>query len=476
MHRRGPSTHGSRWSALLPAAVLALALPGAASSQLARAGAEFQVNSYTVYDQFAASVGIADSGAFVVAWESNNGQDGHYSGVFAQRFSSTGARVAVEFQVNSYTTGTQTRPRVAVHGSGSFVVVWQSYGQDGSGWGLFGRRFSSSGSPLGSEFLVNEETSINQEEAAVSMAADGRFVVAWRNDLGGADYKIVARPFDANANPQAVEFFVEPDAKSDQRNADVAVADAAQFVVVWTQYDDDRIGIFGRRFDSAGAAVGAAFQVNVVFTEDQQFSSVDSDAAGDFVVVWQSYKQDGQLDGIFGRRFDSAGAALANEFQINTYTPIVQSYPAVTVGSDGDFVVAWQSFGNDGNGFGVFAQPFDASGAPVGGELQVNTHTSGYQRLADVAQDDDGDFVVAWQSRYQDNEDSSEGVFAQRFTTPIALDIDGDGAFLPLTDGLLVLRYGFGFRGATLITAAVGPGCTRCTAPPIEAFLAELTE
>jgi concanavalin A-like lectin/glucanase superfamily protein len=56
----------------------------------------------------------------------------------------------------------------------------------------------------------------------------------------------------------------------------------------------------------------------------------------------------------------------------------------------------------------------------------------------------------------------------------LSLDVDGNGLKQPLTDGLLLLRYLFGFRGATLITGAVGAGCTRCTAVAIEAYLASL--
>ena len=54
------------------------------------------------------------------------------------------------------------------------------------------------------------------------------------------------------------------------------------------------------------------------------------------------------------------------------------------------------------------------------------------------------------------------------------LDIDANDATEPLTDGLLVLRYLFGFRGATLINGVVGPGCTRCLAEPIEDYLEEI--
>ena len=66
---------------------------------------------------------------------------------------------------------------------------------------------------------------------------------------------------------------------------------------------------------------------------------------------------------------------------------------------------------------------------------------------------------------------SSFGVFGQRFDVAPGIDVDGDGQFLPLTDGLLILRFAFGFTGNTLITGAVGPGCTRCDAPSITAYL-----
>ena len=47
-------------------------------------------------------------------------------------------------------------------------------------------------------------------------------------------------------------------------------------------------------------------------------------------------------------------------------------------------------------------------------------------------------------------------------------DIDGDGRADALTDGLLVLRYLFGFRGDTLINGAVSSNATRISAAAIE--------
>ena len=124
----------------------------------------------------------------------------------------------------------------------------------------------------------------------------------------------------------------------------------------------------------------------------------------------------------------------------------------------------------DGSGDGVFARRFKASGVPQNLDTKVNTTTIGDQTTPPSAVDADGDFIVSWTSAAGAYPD----IFAQRFDVPLTIDVDGDGQFLPLTDGLLLLRFGFGFTGNTLITGAVGAGCTRCDAPSITAYLQTL--
>ena len=53
------------------------------------------------------------------------------------------------------------------------------------------------------------------------------------------------------------------------------------------------------------------------------------------------------------------------------------------------------------------------------------------------------------------------------------LDIDGDGESKALTDGLLLIRYLFGFNGESLTTNAVGVGAQRSSPEEIEAYIAE---
>ena len=53
------------------------------------------------------------------------------------------------------------------------------------------------------------------------------------------------------------------------------------------------------------------------------------------------------------------------------------------------------------------------------------------------------------------------------------LDIDGNGQAAPLTDGLLLIRYLFGFRGEALTAGAIGDDAVRDTPEAIEAYISD---
>src|SRR5581483_10415071 len=104
-------------------------------------------------------------------------------------------------------------------------------------------------------------------------------------------------------------------------------------------------------------------------------------------------------------------------FRVNTYTTGIQAEAALAIDANGDFVIAWSSFGEDdfvNRSYGVFAQRYNAAGVAQGGEFQVNSTTVGNQRSPFVALDGSGDFVIAWMSQGQDG--SAYGVYAQRYT------------------------------------------------------------
>ena len=114
--------------------------PDPALAQPAPVGTEFQINTYTTDYQFGARVAMDPAGRFVVTWYSKL-QDGDGVGVFAQAYDSSGAPAGSEFQVNTYTMGNQSEPRVAADAAGDFVIAWTSSGQDGDSGGIFAQRF-----------------------------------------------------------------------------------------------------------------------------------------------------------------------------------------------------------------------------------------------------------------------------------------------------------------------------------------------
>ena len=124
-------------------------------------GLEFQINTYTSDSQSEPSIAALSDGGFVVCWESA-GQDGNHDGIFGQLFDNTGKHRGSEFQVNTYITGAQEFSTVSVLTDGGFIVCWQSDIQDGDRYGIFGQIYDSTGATRGEEFQVNTYTSRNQ--------------------------------------------------------------------------------------------------------------------------------------------------------------------------------------------------------------------------------------------------------------------------------------------------------------------------
>ena len=84
-----------------------------------------------------------------------------------------------------------------------------------------------------------------------------------------------------------------------------------------------------------------------------------------------------------------------------------------------------------------------------------------------------GDCFNLWRSIGEAGRDSSEAIAGYLTDADSQLDIDGDGESKPLTDGLLLIRYLFGFSGDSLISGAIGTGAERDTAEEVEAYIQE---
>lgn len=390
-------------------------------AKIVPAGVETQVNTTTDGNQQSRSVAMDASGNYVVVWQGYNGED---DDVYAQRYNAAGVAVGTEFVVNSNTTGNQSNATVAMDSAGDFVVTWTDYnGQDGSGYGIYAQRYDSSGSAQGGNFLVNTSTTGNQYGSSIAMDATGDFVVSWTsyNAEVSSSLTILAQRFDASGAAVGGEIQVATTTSDGGHKSAVAMNASGEFVVTWTSYGQDEpnsLGISARRYDASGVARGAAFQVNSTTANSQMGSAVAMDAAGDFVITWYSYAQDGDGSGIYAQRYNAAGGTVGSEFLVNTTTASQQQFPAVAMNSAGDFVITWSSFSQDGSFWGIYAQRYDAAGVAQGTEFPVNTTTESDQVMSSIASDSRGDFVVVWNSYLQDG--SGYGVYSQLFRADIS--------------------------------------------------------
>lgn len=207
------------------------------------------------------------------------------------------------------------------------------------------------------------------------------------------------------------EFIVPTTTVADQDNPWVSADSLGNFVVVWMDeaLDGDGDGVIGKVYNADGTVKVDEFIVPTNTTGDQESPRVVMAKDGHFIVVWQSDDEEDGLD-IYAKIFNPDGSVLTDEFQVNTYTDNDQKNASIDIADNGDFVIAWSSKGQDNadesTRYGVFAQRFQADGTAVGEEFQVNTYIDNNQSDPTVGVWPCGRFIIAWESRNQlDNYD-----------------------------------------------------------------------
>jgi alpha-tubulin suppressor-like RCC1 family protein len=378
----------------------------------ARVGAEMRISRFNLSGKRQQPAVARAGGRYIVVWQSD-AQDGAGSGIFGQRYrSSDGTKIGSEFQVNATSAKSQTLPAVAGLKDEGFIVAWVSLGQDGKGSGIVAQRFGSNGAKVGGEFIVNTMAKGNQSRPAVAGLADGGFVVAWDAGGDGSGLGVFARRFSKTGKPQGDEFQVNT-FTTDNQTAPAVTAIGKGFVIAWQSDTQDKgAGIFAQRFKSNASTDGFEFRVNTRAKGNQTAPALASLSDGGFVAAWVSDGQDGDGLGIYGQRFLSTGNRLGEEFRINTTTALDQSQPAVSGYDGGGFVVVWTS--PDGDGLGVFGQAFNSDSTPANGEFRANTTIVKTQWQPSVATLATGGFVAVW--TWVSPEGSTQGIYGQRLS------------------------------------------------------------
>ena len=388
--------------------------------------AEFQVNTHTTNKQENPAIAMNGAGNFVVVWNSYL-QDKSSNGIFAQRFDPNCSPLAEEIQINTTSGGNQKEPSVAMNKAGNFIVVWQGPGTvEADKEDIFARRFDSNGRPLGNEFRVNTNTNDKQLCPRAAINNGGSFVIIWEsvNVPEEGQKAICGKLYDSNGLKIGTEF-VANDGPSDGRYPDAAMDSQGNFAVVWMQ-DKSSNSILGRLYNADGSAKAGPFEVSTIRFSSVTQPSISMSTEGRFVVAWDGDPELAGLDDIHARIFEADGTAIGEQFVVNTTFEGPQQNPKVAMNNRRQFIVVWDTkIDPDINEREIFAQRYDSTGEAIGDEFQVNTYIEADQKRPAVAMQKGRKFVTVWQSYGQDG--SGYGVFGWTGQMVGSADFNGDG-------------------------------------------------
>jgi FG-GAP-like repeat len=357
----------------------------------------FLVNTFTGFDKDQ-DITVLNDGSFVITW-SSAGQDlgdnvGQY-GIYGQRFSSSGSKIGSEFHVSTSVAQDQDKSSIVSLADGGFVVVWASNIPGNSNSGLFGQRFSANGSLFGSEFQINVNTALNSPNIANLSATgllDGGFVVTWESAFSN---QINARRYDASSNGGS-EFKVNTFFQTSVNFPVVTDLVDGGWVITYSSFllDGDSYSVAGQRYNASGLKMGGEFLVNTSNIGSQGNSQVKALADGGFVVVWDSNPTGTSNDAVYGQRFNAGTTKVGGEFSVSNNVDLFSgAYPEITELNDNGFLVTWRALTPQR----LLGQRFDANFNKSGSEFQINAAgTSEYLNSSSIATLKDGRIVVAW--------------------------------------------------------------------------------
>lgn len=370
--------------------------------------AEVQVNVRASGAQANASVAVDPCGGVVIVWSSYYSTAGRSNDIFARRLDANGVPTGEEFVVNTASEGNQTEPAAVINGQGRMAIVWQGPGAEED---VFLRLFDPQGEPVTEDLLVNLRSEGRQLYPCIATGG-GRFIVAWESRETtpyGDQTFAMAQLFDPNGTGLGSEILIDPDVY-DCRYLDAAMDAQGDFAVTWMR-DRSSHPIMARLFDANGVPRAEAFAVNTAPIASVTRPSIAMNPSGWFIIAWDGDPNRASDDDIHARLYDPNGTPRGEPFVVNTLREGPQQWPRLAIGDANEFVVVWEADTGDPNAAtDIFARRFAADGQPTGPETRLNTYTQDKQRYADAAIAADGSFFAVWESDGQDG--SGYGIFA----------------------------------------------------------------
>ncbi len=264
------------------------------------------------------------------------------------------------------------------------------------------------------DFLVNDDVgSADQFVPSISMDAVGNFVIVWY-DFRNANWDIYFQRYNDAGIALGVNTKVNDDTQdASQEHPSISMDAAGNFVIVWDDYRNNNYDIYFQRYTSTGGALGVNTKVNDDVDSVKQWSpSISMDGAGNFVIVWIDERNVNR--DIYYQRYTSTGSALGVNTIVNDDAGNAdQVSPSISMDVTGNFVIVWQDFRSAN--WDIYYQRYTSTSTTLGVNTKVNDDAgSEFQMGPSISSmDAAGNYVIVWQDYRNVNWD----IYYQRYTS-----------------------------------------------------------
>jgi len=353
--------------------------------------------------------------------------------------------------VNTTLTGTQSQPDIAQLANGNILVTWASdhVTGDGSpaGTEVFGQIYDPLGTPIGSEFRINQTSNEDDErDSDIVALPGGGFIVLYHDSdidgLGGSNIRL--EEFDAAGAPVSESAGVVFDNFApgfpNFANPRGAASSATSVMIVYDRIEAATTSVFFRIYDPTTNNYGT--ETSLITGQRTQNADIAVLSNGNYVVAAERIDQTAPLDNsIVYRIMNPAGTSvLGPSFVTGTNTDgTSDSDVSVTALTGGGFVLVWTQAGVD---IDIQARVYDAAGVLTGATSIDAAGITNENNEPVVVGLTDGTFVVIY-----DNDETGVQTASHRSATGAALgsfDLEGASfamSAVALADGRFAVTY-----------------------------------
>ena len=285
---------------------------------------------------------------------------------------------------------------MAVSSTGDLKLAWATVNAHDL---IFLQNFVADFVLSGGPVRLNDIADGSRWGSALAVRSDDRLMTTWTDMRDGQEDVYVQYLGSSGLSLYTTDALINDDSEgAHSTEPDLALLDAGNGVVVFTDRRFDDGDIFLQRADISGVLEGANIRVN---DDDPGFLQLEPAVAtltDNMLVVWNDSRAIDGVTGprIFGQYFGEDGAVTGINFAVSDSMDVLpKGTPDVALASDGTAMVVWTGY-HDGD-WHVFGRQFHVNGMPMDPAYQISISGTDFANGTPSVQVDDNDyFTVTW--------------------------------------------------------------------------------